>query len=181
MPQGAIPSSFSMPPVTMPQGAIPSSFSRPPMTMAPGSMPLGGNPFGTSMAPGSMPPAGNPFGTTMAPGSMAPAGNPFGTSMAPGSMPPGAFGSVAPGTMPMGSIPAPPQSRGPAMVPVASGAHMPRVSYRMLDEDEAKEFEEDPLPKDRDELIRYCQRQDEEIEELKMKAKQLRRTPCLKT
>jgi len=95
-------------------------------------------------------------------------------TMAPGSMPPGAFGSVAPGTMPMGSIPAPPQSRGPAMVPVASGAHMPRVSYRVLDEDEAKELEEDPLPKDRDELIRYCQRQDEEIEELKMKAKQLR-------
>lgn len=125
-------------------GSTPGSFVRPPATMSVSS----GQRLPSTPALGSQ-----SYG--MYQGAAPMASQPFRTQA---SMPP----------------PAPPSaSSGPAMVPRASGAWMSRVSYREIVGSEKEEME-DPIPRGKEELIRYCQQQDEKIQELKVKAGQLR-------
>lgn len=150
-----------------------------------GGMPMGSGYMGPPMGSASMLPSaaqlgrGMPMPSMPIPGTMQMGvpGPPMSSGMYPGPpMGSGMLSGMIPG--PPSMIPGPPstlQQQQSAWVPAESGVWQPRVSYRVRESGE-EESREEAIPTDRAELIRYCQNQDNKIDELKMKTKELRET-----
>lgn len=143
-----------------------------------GGMPMGSGYMGPPMGSAQMLPSaaqlgrGMPMPSMPFPGSMSMGvpGPPMASGMYPG--PPMGSGMLSRGTIP-GPPPTLPQE--PAWVPAASGVWQPRVSYRVRGSgEEEEEPNEERIPTDKAELIRYLQNKDHKVTELKMKCKELR-------